>query len=298
MSLSAVLQKLYRQVPVVRELGQLRELVLRQNEALDALRPARFLAAEEALGRHPRYGDPRRLHAAGYQSFSQNDEDGMIAETFRRIGAPNRTFVEIGVGDGAENNTRLLLHSGWRGWWCEGSARAVAGIRRRFPGELADGRLQLCAEMLSPATVADLLAGAGVPTEPDFLGIDIDQHTYHVWAALPALRPRVLVVEYNATFRPPIEWVTPVDAPPWDGSRDFGASLSACERLARSRGYALVGCDFTGINAFFVRADLVGDQFLAPFDAATHYEPPRYGLRGHGVRARDTMLQPRIDPAG
>jgi hypothetical protein len=222
----------------------------------------------------------------------------MIAEIFRRIGAPARTFVEIGVGDGAENNTRLLLHSGWRGWWFEGSESAAGEIRRRFARELAEERLRLRVAMLSPANVAGILAEAGVPAEPDLLSLDVDQHTYHLWAALPALRPRALVVEYNATFRPPIEWVTPVEAPPWDGSRDFGASLSACERLARSRGYALVGCDFTGINAFFVREDLVGDKFLAPFDAATHYEPPRYGLRGHGVRARETMLQPRIKSTG
>lgn len=298
MSLRAALKKFYRRVPGLRELCQVRELITRQNEELAVLRPLHYIAAEDALRAHPRYGDPRRLHAAGYRSFSQNDEDGMIAEIFRRIGAPTRTFAEIGVGDGAENNTRLLLHAGWRGWWGEGSAASAAAIRRNFSRELGEGRLALSEGMLTAENVAAVLQTAGVPAEPDLLSIDVDQHTYHLWAALPAMRPRVVVVEYNATFRPPIDWVTPAEAAPWNGSRDFGASLGAFERLARERGYALVGCDLTGINAFFVRADLVGDKFLAPHDAATHYEPPRYGARGHGARAWDPSLQPRLESLG
>jgi hypothetical protein len=43
-------------------------------------------------------------------------------------------------------------------------------------------------------------------------------------------------------------------------------------------GYALVGCNFTGVNAFFVREDLCGDRFAQPFTAENHYEPTRYGL--------------------
>lgn len=295
MSLRAFLKSLYRRMPGLRELCQVRELLIRQGEENAALRLGQQIAWEDALRVHPRYGDARRLHAAGFRAFSQNDEDGMIAEVFRRIGTGSRTFVEIGVGDGLENNTRLLLQTGWSGWWFEGSARSAAAITHRFAAELAGGRLHLVEGMLSPASAAGMLAEVGVPAEPDLLSIDIDQHTFHLWAALPALRPRLLVLEYNATFPPPIEWITPVDAPTWNGSRDFGASLSAIERLARTRGYALVGCDLTGINAFLVRGDLLGDHFLAPHDAATHYEPPRYGAKGHGLRAWDSSMKPRLE---
>ena len=56
-------------------------------------------------------------------------------------------------------------------------------------------------------------------------------------------------------------------------------------------GYALVGCDLAGTNAFFVRDDLVGDRFVAPFTAENHYEPVRYPLlhrRGHRRGILDT----------
>jgi hypothetical protein len=43
-------------------------------------------------------------------------------------------------------------------------------------------------------------------------------------------------------------------------------------------GYSLVGCDSIGCNAFFIRNDLVGDHFAAPFTSENHYEPARFEL--------------------
>jgi len=293
MALRDSIKKIYHSIPGVRELCQLRELVLQLKAELAAQRPYEMIATEDALRTHPRFGDQRRLHRAGFRTCSQNLEDGMIAEIFRRVGTPTRTFVEIGVGDGLENNTRLLLLTGWRGWWCEGGVSEVAAIRKSHSRELAEGQLVVCAGMLDATGVASALAAAGVPAEPDLLSIDVDYATYHLWAALPSLRPRVVVVEYNASFPPPIDWVAPAGGT-WDGSMLFGASLVAFERLGRERGYALVGCDITGINAFFVRKDLVGDKFLLPHDAATHFEPPRYGAGGHGRRPQDAAMTPRL----
>ena len=79
--------------------------------------------------------------------------------------------------------------------------------------------------------------------------------------------------------------------------RSTPASLAAFERLGRERGYALVGCDFTGTNAFFVRADLAEGKFLAPFDAATHYEPSRLA-DAESRRPADPSLAPRFAGLG
>ena len=47
-----------------------------------------------------RYSGDKRLEPVGYKVFSQGDEDGVIAEIFRRIGTTDRRFVEFGCGDG------------------------------------------------------------------------------------------------------------------------------------------------------------------------------------------------------
>jgi hypothetical protein len=102
-----------------------------------------------------------------------------------------------------------------------------------------------------------------------------------------AYKPRLVVIEYNSSFPADVEWKVEYRADKqWDRTIYFGASLKALELLGRELGYSLVGCEFMGVNAFFVRDDLCADKFCAPFTAENHYEPPRYGLIGRlGHRA-------------
>jgi hypothetical protein len=130
--------------------------------------------------------------------------------------------------------------------------------------------------------------------EIDLLSIDIDYNDYWVWKAVDVANPRVVVIEYNAALRPPMSLVVPYDPTrSWDGSNYFGASLEALVRLGRTKGYRIVGCNFSGANAFFVRDDLCADHFLDPPTAEEHYEPPRYfaHLMTGGHRGRPGLYQ-------
>jgi hypothetical protein len=237
----------------------------------------------------PRYRDPRCLNHVAGQVFSQNNEDGILAEIFARIGAGDRTFVEIAAGDGIENNTRLLLQLGWTGLWVEGGAREAASIRDNLAAEIEAGRLRFVEALVDAEGVADLVAANG-PAGPDLLSLDIDYNTSHVWTALAGLKPRVVCIEYNAHYPAGVDWEVPYRTDgAWHGTTRFGASLKALERIGRAQGYSLVGCDIFGVNAFFVRNDLCDERrFLAPFTAEQHYEPPRYDwvhMRGHARHA-------------
>lgn len=235
------------------------------------------LSTMAALAHDPRYADPMRLLRHEARSFSQNGEDGIIAEIFRRISPASRTFVEIGVGNGLENNTALLLAQGWSGWWVEGGRRNLEQIESNLRGPIRAGSLRIAPAMVTAENIVGVLSGLGVPAEFDLLSIDIDRNTYWVWAALKGLRPRVVVIEYNSIYPPTVDWKVEYRADlSWNGSTYFGASLKALELLGRELGYALVGCDLTGINAFFVRGDLCAGKFAEPFTAENHYEPPRY----------------------
>jgi hypothetical protein len=76
----------------------------------------------------------------------------------------------------------------------------------------------------------------------------------------------------------------------WDGSMSFSASLKSLEKLGSSKGYALVGCDFRGVNAFFVRQDLLQDRFYEPFTAEEHFEEARYYLHRKAGHPRSASL--------
>src|SRR4051812_20413502 len=73
-----------------------------------------------------RFKDPLRLLSSGRKVFSQNEEDGMITELFRRIGVTSRRFMEFGVEDGLESNSTFLLIQGWSGAWIEASTTSAA----------------------------------------------------------------------------------------------------------------------------------------------------------------------------
>lgn len=223
--------------------------------------------------------EPGRLLQNGFKVYSQNDEDGIIQEIFARVGVTNRYFVEFGVEGGLENNSLYLLLQGWKGLWLEGSTKRVQDIHARFQTKIDSGDLWVKEAFVGPENFTQLLNEASVPKEFDLLSIDIDGNDYHVLAALEGFSARVVVIEYNAKMRPPLKWVMKFNPTHgWDGTDYFGASLKSYELLLAKKGYALVGCNVTGANAFFVRKDLLADKFHAPYTAENHYEPARYFL--------------------
>ncbi|HEY2620718.1 MAG TPA: hypothetical protein VGI78_25505 [Acetobacteraceae bacterium] len=227
-----------------------------------------------------RSNDEHRLLRSGRKVYSQNEEDGIIAEIFRRIGTVSRRFVEIGAADGLENNTVWLLLQGWSGVWIEGQTALAATISNKFGSLVASGRLTVLNEFATRES-AKRLEQEGLFSGIDLLSLDIDGNDYHIIAALPRLDARLVVVEYNAKFPPPHKFIMEYNSDKnfsWDGTDYHGASLAAWDELLREKGYVLVGCNITGVNAFFVRSDLVSGNFCEPLTPENHYEPARYWL--------------------
>ncbi len=226
-------------------------------------------------GIYDRYPNKRNLLRFGYQMYSQNLEDGLIAEVFRRISTTNKTFVEIGAGDGIECNTHFLLIQGWHGSWFDANAEEVDKAKTSHALSINRGMLTISNDFVTSNNVEMLLGLMNTPKELDLLSIDVDGQDYWIWEAITNYQPRVVVIEYNASLGPDVELVMrPNPQHVWDGGNNFGASLRALEKLGKKKGYQLVVCDVTGTNCIFVRDDLSLDQF----DDCDHYQPTRYFL--------------------
>jgi hypothetical protein len=296
----SMLRRIYRKLPIIRELAAIEHRLTSINHNLATLdarfaqdqRTMQLREYEDRLLASERYTNQKNLSRYAFQVFSQFGEDGMIAEIFKRIGTESRTFLEIGVGDGLENNTVYLLQQGWDGYWFEGEVKNIQHIEKHFHDPISRGKLQLKQAFITAENIAQLIQQQDIPSEFDLLSLDIDRNTYWLWNALPELRPRVMVVEYNAQIPAEVDWkVEYVADKQWNNTSYFGASLKAYELLGRQFGYSLVGCTVSGVNAFFVRNDLCADKFEAPFTAEHHYEPPRFFLRrriGHPPSYTDT----------
>jgi hypothetical protein len=235
----------------------------------------------DTLKANARFQDDKCLIKHGQKIYSQNEEDGMILEIFNRIGTTNKTFVEFGAGDGIENNTLALLLNNWNGLWIDGSSRSINNIKDHYKSVIDNQRLKVVQAFITKDNINQLISENIPDKEIDLLSVDIDGNDVHIFNEISVINPRVVIMEYNAKFPPPIKFC--VDYNPthtWQADDYMGASLKYIEDNLNQKGYKLVGCDLAGVNAFFVRDDLVGDKFLVPYTAENHYLPAKYYLVG------------------
>jgi hypothetical protein len=240
------------------------------------------------LFENAKYQDPLRLNQYENQVYSESGEDGIVQEIFKRIGTTNRFFVEFGAGDGMCNTTTYLFLKGWEALWIEGDPDKVKKLRNKFRQVIDQGRLEMVQARITPDNIESIFETAKIPHEPDVMSICIDGNDYWIWKAIGQYRPRVLMIEYNSLFPPEDKFVMTYNAEhAWHGTNYFGSSLKSLELLGESKGYCLVGCNFSGVRAFFVRKDLVEDKFLKPYTSENHYQQPRYFLNVEKGHARD-----------
>jgi hypothetical protein len=221
---------------------------------------------------HYRWWQAGDLRAFERRVYSQNGEDGIIQELLRRVGVQHRFFVEFGVETGVECNcARLACEEQWSGLFLEASPELFPQLQDNYRA-LPSVRCQQI--IVTSQNIEEILAAHQVPVDFDVLSIDIDGNDYWVWKAIERWQPRIVVIEYNATYPPPRRWVMRENPEHWwDHTDYYGASLLSLTQLGRNKGYTLVGCDATGVNAFFVRADLFDpDKFVDPA-VLYHYSP-------------------------
>ncbi len=203
------------------------------------------------------------LHEVEFKVFSQWGDDGIIQWVVQNLEMPNQTFIEFGVGNYRESNTRfLMMNNNWAGLVMDGSEKNVAQILnseyfwRYF--------LQAKAVFIDVDNVNDLILSSGFDKEIGVLHIDLDGNDYWIWKAIDVISPVLVILEYNSIFGIDRAITVPYAK---RFSRTiahysnlyYGASLRALYQLSVSKGYAFIGCNSSGNNAYFVRRDKVND---------------------------------------
>jgi hypothetical protein len=217
---------------------------------------------------------------------------------FSQIGTTNRRFVEFGVEDGRECNTaNLSLSWGWQGLLLEPDPAGAESARRFYLAELGNNASAVTVReaFVTPENINEILADEGFDHEFDLLSIDIDSHDYWVWKAIEKPTARVVVIEYNATLGPDRSATIPYDPSfrydqYFHGGVYHGASLAALTKIANGKGYALIGCESQGANAFFVRRDCLAGTQLVECTAKQAWRPLRWRDQLGDIRAQQRLL--------
>jgi len=169
------------------------------------------------------------------------------------------------------------MNDNWRGLVLDGSVDNIDTI-------VADAQfwrhdLTAVAAFIDRDNVNDLFARNGFKGEIGLLSIDIDGNDYWVWESIDAVNPIIVVCEYNSVFGYKHAVTVPYDPGFQRGSAHYsnlywGVSLKALCLLASRRGYAFVGCNSAGNNAYFIRRDKLGS--LKPLECAEGYVEARF----------------------
>jgi len=204
------------------------------------------------------------LSEVGFKAFSQSDEDGILLYIFSLIGTENRKSVEVCAGNGIECNTaNLIINHGWNGLLVDGNKTLVkqGQIFYQTNPHTYVNPPKFVHTWITRDNINRVIGDNGFEGEIELLSIDMDGVDYWIWEAIRVIEPQVVVVEYQDIIGPEKALTIPYsdnfnayEYPMTLGMPNFcGASLPAFTKLAKTKGYRLVGCNRYGYNAFFIR---------------------------------------------
>lgn len=226
------------------------------------------------------------LNDCEFKIFSQWGEDGIIQQLLSSVAIANPTFIEFGVENFAESNCRfLMMNNNWSGFVVDGSQRWINSLNANMPRWKYD--LRAACAMMTRENINQILQQSGFDADLGLMSIDVDGIDYWLWEAMDAFRPRIVIVEYNALFGGERAITVPYDPTFVQKEQHyselyFGASLAAFDHLARQKGYSLVCGESTGVNAFFVRNDVLGALEAIPVARAFRDAKVRIGKDRNG----------------
>lgn len=203
------------------------------------------------------------LEEVEFKVFSEWGEDGIIQYLINNIEIKNKIFVEFGVSDYKESNTRfLLINNLWKGLVIDSEKDFIDSIKK----DEIYWRYDLTAvnSFITRENINNIISNSGINGRIGILSIDIDGNDYWVWEKIDRIDPAIVICEYNSLFgnRHPVS--IPYD-PEFSRTKVhfsnlyFGASLPALVKLAEKKGYDFVGSNSVGSNAFFVKEKLSGN---------------------------------------
>ncbi len=204
------------------------------------------------------------LSEVEFKIFSQWGDDGIIQWLINNLEFPNKTFVEFGVGNYREANTRfLMMNNNWSGLVMDGSKTNVAQIiNSEYFWQYT---LSANAVFIDADNINNLLSSSNLEKEVGILHVDLDGNDYWIWKEINVISPIIVILEYNSLFGIDRAITIPYNRDFYRTNAHhstlyFGASLLALHQLSAYKGYSFIGCNSAGNNAYFVRKDKLNDS--------------------------------------
>lgn len=199
-----------------------------------------------------------------FKIFSQFGDDGIIQWLINNIDIDNEFFVEFGVENYKEANTKFLMfNNNWSGFVMDGSTENIENLKKQDYFWKYD--LKAKDVFITKENINDLLLEQNINPNVGLLHIDLDGNDYYIFNEINCLNPNILILEYNSLFGIEREISVPYREDFYRTKAHysnlyFGASLKALHSLAYKKGFVFIGCNQAGNNAYFVRKDKINSK--------------------------------------
>src|SRR5690242_617082 len=141
----------------------------------------------------------RTIREYGFKLYSQWDEDGIIQYLIKKIPIENKIFIEFGVENYEEANTRFLLkNNDWSGLVLDGNKRNIDFIRS--DNIYWQHHLEAVQSFITKENINSTISNYIKTDDIGILSIDIDGNDYWIWKEIQCVRPRIVIVEFNNLF--------------------------------------------------------------------------------------------------
>ncbi|WP_102133239.1 hypothetical protein [Candidatus Pelagibacter communis] len=205
----------------------------------------------------------QKIEDVEFKIFSQFGDDGIIQFLIDKleVGYDYQNFIEFGVEDYSEANTKfLLLNNNWSGFILDSSGKNIETIKKKSYFWKYD--LEAKQSFVKKENINELIYNSSMKNKKiGILSIDIDGNDYWIWKEISVIDPMIVIIEYNSTFGQNHKISIPYDKN-FDRSKAhysnlyWGASIEALKFLADKKGYKFLTTNSAGNNAYFIKENI------------------------------------------
>ena len=224
-----------------------------------------------------------------YSNFSQNGEDGIIETLSKKLLINNKFFIEIGCGNGLENNSTNLVLNDWSGIVCD-IPQNIKYYKRLLKIINPNNAISCVSGFVNLNNIGSFIEKIK-DKNISFFSLDIDSFDFYLILEIlkSNIFPKILCVEYNSFFGQhpiTIKYNSNFKRYSLDQKRGlyFGAGINAWKMLLNKYNYKFICVDSNGVNAFFILPEFF-DQNINEYTGLefsyTRTFVEKYKMNGH-----------------
>ena len=212
------------------------------------------------------YSKVNKLSDVDYKIFSQNGEDGILDYLLYQLKIEKPKYIEIGVGDYTESNTRFIFERcSPKGTVVDCLENLEEKIKKNF--SLWKSELKIVNDFVNPNNIIKIMREADTLNNLDIFSLDIDGIDYWILKELPKDFSKIAIVEFNPIFGKNLKVSVPniinFDRKKYHYSNlCFGMSLQAAIEIMNEKNFYFVGTNLLRNNAFFVSKNYKKEKYF------------------------------------